>query len=245
MLVHHSLHHLTSCIVIHKYIKNLLPHQVYYTCPTAPGEYLRARGRGRGSGRPAEFHKRLVLEGEEAPQDDDEDDEEALERQQRYSRRQLGTNADRYVEPEPELGPDGRAEVDLAVFLEKQRISDVPTPWVPPEVDEDDVDHSLAHMLPRSGAVPSKKGKVEQIEWDDKLDELSREKAAAEAVWDLKTRFRAKSERMRSKPVRDIASERKTVSYVDAPALPIAEGEATQPKDPMKEMEDFLDDLLT
>lgn len=69
------------------------------------GKYLRARGRGRG-GRPAEFHQRLVLEGEQAV-DLDPDSEEAKELQQKYSRRHIGSNADRYQELEPELDSDG------------------------------------------------------------------------------------------------------------------------------------------
>ncbi len=68
------------------------------------GKYLRARGRGRGRGRPAEFGRRLVLEDEE---DVELEEEEAKELEQKYSRRQLGTNADRYVEPEPELDSEG------------------------------------------------------------------------------------------------------------------------------------------
>ena len=68
------------------------------------GKYLRARGRGRGRGRPAEFGKRLLLEGE---MPDDMDEEEIAEMQQKYSRRQLGTNVDRYKEPEPELDSEG------------------------------------------------------------------------------------------------------------------------------------------
>ena len=71
------------------------------------GKYLRARGR-RGHNRPAEFHKRLLLEGEGTPAEDDEEaTEAAAENARKYSRRQLTTNADRYEEPEPELGPDG------------------------------------------------------------------------------------------------------------------------------------------
>lgn len=49
--------------------------------------------------------------------------------------------------------------------------------------DEDGIDHSLAHLT--SGldlADGSKKGRVQQIEWDNSLAELSREKAAAEAT---------------------------------------------------------------
>ncbi|KAJ7132670.1 hypothetical protein C8R46DRAFT_1235623 [Mycena filopes] len=69
------------------------------------GKYLRARGRGRGLGRPAEFGKRLVLEGEE--EDEEEAAERAAELAQKFSRRQLGTNADRYAQPEPVPDSDG------------------------------------------------------------------------------------------------------------------------------------------
>lgn len=70
------------------------------------GKYLRARGR-RGYGRPAEFSKRVLLEGEGAPADDEEAQQIAAENAIKYSRRQLASNADRYDEPEPELGSDG------------------------------------------------------------------------------------------------------------------------------------------
>ena len=62
-------------------------------------------GRGRAYGRPAEFTERLVLDGEEQVE---LDPEEAEELRRKYARKQLGSNADRYVEPEPELGSDGR-----------------------------------------------------------------------------------------------------------------------------------------
>jgi hypothetical protein len=71
------------------------------------GKYLRSRGRGRGRGRVAEFTERLYLEGDRPAELDEED---AVEIQQKYSRRQLGTNADRYKEEEPELGSDGVLE---------------------------------------------------------------------------------------------------------------------------------------
>ena len=64
------------------------------------GKYLRARGR-RGYGRPAEFNKRLLLEGEGPPLDDEEAEQVAANAI-KYSRRQLGSNADRYEEPGPE-----------------------------------------------------------------------------------------------------------------------------------------------
>jgi hypothetical protein len=69
------------------------------------GKYLRARGRG-GRGRPAEFSTRLVLEGEKL---EEETEEETAERSRKFSRRELGSNADRYLEPEPEVGSDGKS----------------------------------------------------------------------------------------------------------------------------------------
>lgn len=96
------------------------------------------------------------------------------------------------------------------------------------DYDEGDVDTSLAHISSNNSRIPaqaaSKKGKVEEIAWDETLDEMTREKQAAEATWgqhighdfisthliinfsllfciDLKSRFRAKSEKLRAKPV--------------------------------------------
>jgi len=69
--------------------------------------------------------------------------------------------------------------------LERQRLDDELGPSIPaPAEDDDDVDRSLAHFStkPREGAS-SRKGKVQQIQWDTELEEMSREKAAAEAHW--------------------------------------------------------------
>ncbi|KAF9040038.1 hypothetical protein BJ165DRAFT_1416442 [Panaeolus papilionaceus] len=176
------------------------------------GKYLRARGRG-GRGRPAEFGTRLLLEGE-GKQELDEEEEAELKQElaAKYGRRGLGTNADRYKEEEPELDSDGEAivepEVDLSTFLEKQRIAEdigpVASAKEKKDYDENDVDTSISHMLASRGIskpIVPQKGKVEVIEWDEKLDEMTREKKAAEATWDLKTRFRAKSEKLKTKPV--------------------------------------------
>lgn len=71
------------------------------------GKYLRAKGR-RGTGRPAEWKQRLVLDGEGPDDEDDEETKEAREEMSiKYSRRQLGSNADRYKEEEPELDSEG------------------------------------------------------------------------------------------------------------------------------------------
>ncbi|KAF7976555.1 hypothetical protein HWV62_6213 [Athelia sp. TMB] len=254
------------------------------------GKYLRARGRGGGRGRPAEFGTRLLLEGEK-PLDLDPESEEAIaarEYQQRFSKRQLGSNADRYPEPEPTLNSDGAVfvphiasfvdigpkstgeeevepEVDLSSFLERQRISDASfgPSSAPPPPDDDEVDTTLAHISSRpQGPAPSKKGNVHTIEWDKMLEEMTREKAAAEAAWDLKTRFKAKSEKLRSKPITQAGRERKPGStrgplsasilsnlgfrpekVSEAPLLP-TELAAQPSRDPKHEMEDFLDDLL-
>ncbi|KAH6886145.1 hypothetical protein BKA70DRAFT_1390525 [Coprinopsis sp. MPI-PUGE-AT-0042] len=208
------------------------------------GKYLRARGRGhRGGGRPAVFKERLLLEGE-GPGDDEEDEEEKAERLAKFSRRQLGTNADRYAEEEPELGSDGEPivepEVDLSEFMERQRISDEPSPALvldSKSYDDDEVDSSLAHISSKSIRSPvDRKGKVQQVEWDRELDEMTKEKAAAEAQWDLKHRFKAKSEKLKAKPIFKSTRERQAEKYEQAPELP---------KDPKDEMESFLDDLLS
>ncbi|KAJ3752263.1 hypothetical protein EV360DRAFT_55528 [Lentinula raphanica] len=216
------------------------------------GKYLRARGRGRGFGRPAEFSKRLLLEGEE---DVEEDEEEAAEHQAKYSRRHLGTNADRYKEPEPELDSDGEPivepEVDLSAFLEKQKLSSDPSEALQPAENEDDVDHSLDNLTTTKKAA-NLKGKTQQIEWDDSLEDLLREKAAAEATRELKNRFKARSDKLRTsdRPTQSGTRNKKKdkvciieLSCVDAPPLPIPENE--RPKTEMEQMEDFLDDLLS
>lgn len=74
------------------------------------GKYLRARGRGHSFGRPAEFMKRLVLEGETP---EDLDPEEAEEVRHRYAKRQLVSNADRYAEEEPQRDSDGACPLVL------------------------------------------------------------------------------------------------------------------------------------
>ena len=87
--------------------------------------------------------------------------------------------------------PIREPEVDLTSFLEKQRISDDVGPAFfsslskqDGDVDED-VDASLAHISSNPAVAKmqsSKKGKVQQIEWDEELDEINREKKAAEAT---------------------------------------------------------------
>lgn len=78
--------------------------------------------------------------------------------------------------------------MDLSRFLEKQRLADAPllaTGLEQNDRDDDDVDTSLAHISSKPlslGSGASRKGKVEQIVWDDELDKMSQEKAAAEAA---------------------------------------------------------------
>ena len=64
------------------------------------GKYLRARGRGHGrGGRPAEWRERLVLEDEQLVELDP-DSEEVKAFNQKYARRVLESNANRYEERE-------------------------------------------------------------------------------------------------------------------------------------------------
>ncbi|TCD63139.1 hypothetical protein EIP91_005898 [Steccherinum ochraceum] len=211
------------------------------------GKYLRARGRGRGRGRGAVWSERLVLEGE---QDAELDEEEQAELQAKYSRRQLGTNADRYAEPEPELNSDGEPivepEVDLSSFLARQKLVDDP-PSPPLPEDDDDVDTSI--QIHSTSAVPvnDKKGKIQEIEWDESLEKMRQEKAAADAARDLKQRFRSKAalEKARASTVaaRGRASTKGNAKqYVQAPELP--SDTPLPPKNEKENLEDFLDDLL-
>lgn len=77
--------------------------------------------------------------------------------------------------------------MDLTSFLDKQRSSDIPSSALLSTLDDredQEVDHTISHISShRSSVAPSRKGKVEQIDWDTQLDEMSREKAAAEATW--------------------------------------------------------------
>lgn len=76
-------------------------------------------------------------------------------------------------------------EVDLSEFLAKQKLApDEDIVQKPPD-DDEEIDHSLAH-LSTATAQPkqvSKKGQVQKITWDKDLEEMSREKAIAEANW--------------------------------------------------------------
>ncbi|KAG1857732.1 hypothetical protein DFJ58DRAFT_726856 [Suillus subalutaceus] len=93
------------------------------------------RGKSRGGlGKYLRAHE-VVVESISIP-----DSEEAKELQQKYARRHLGSNADRYyAEPERELDSDGEEirepEIDLSSFLARQRLSDVPTVVAVPRVN--------------------------------------------------------------------------------------------------------------
>lgn len=218
------------------------------------GKFLRARGR-RGGGRPAEFGKRLVLEGEEQ---EETDEEEIAAQVQKYARRQMGTNADRYVEEEPELGSDGEPvvepEVDLTAFLARQRLQEdcTPNPSSVPPVDEAelaDIDHSLSHIGSGTRVNPSssneRKGNVQTIAWDQDLEDMRREKDTADAQRELRGRFRVKvhKDEAQLKTPRSLPSKKSNKSKVaEAPPLP---GEVGPAEGSKEEMEGFLDDLLS
>jgi hypothetical protein len=79
-------------------------------------------------------------------------------------------------EPEP--------EVDLSAFLARQRLE--PDDTIVSKPDDDEVDHTLSHLPSTSNTSKSRKNNVHIVEWDASLDELKREKEAAEAVRGLK-----------------------------------------------------------
>ncbi|KDQ18662.1 hypothetical protein BOTBODRAFT_517974 [Botryobasidium botryosum FD-172 SS1] len=197
------------------------------------GKAMRARGRGNYRGRPAEFGTRLVLGGEEKLTEEEEE-EIARELREKYAKRKLGTNTDRYEEEQdPEAEPE--PEVDLSTFLSKQRealtVKKIEAAqYLHDDDDDDDVDHTLSHLSSKM-ATPSvrnsraRKGKQQEIEWDNSMEQMAQEKSKADALRDIKSRFEKKGsksqDRNRGKPF-----------SIPAPDEP-------------ESMEQFLDDLLT
>jgi hypothetical protein len=74
-------------------------------------------------------------------------------------------------------------EVDLSAFLARQRMGDQSKLFGQATTDkDDDVDPSLAHINPNSSnKLPSKKGKIQRIEWDASLEEMEHNKNVAQA----------------------------------------------------------------
>jgi hypothetical protein len=71
----------------------------------------------------------------------------------------------------------------LSAFLERQRLEDAPTlSLVPSMVEDDDVDHSLTHITSNPlHERQSRKGNVQEIEWDASLEAMQRDKNIAQA----------------------------------------------------------------
>jgi len=211
------------------------------------GKYLRARGR-RGTGRPAEFVTRLNPEDENGAEEEDSGAEDQLKK---YAKRQIETNAHRYEEPEVDLNSEEQSEpeVDLSSFLAKQRLTDpdLRTPHDQPTENEDDVDDSLYHITSYSSQLRPCKNRVQTIEWDESLNELKLEKESADAVRDLKSRFRQNQPKLA--PSKTLREPRKVDKAEDSrhllkPDVSVDDQEL-EPKVANKaEMEDFLDDLL-
>ncbi len=74
-------------------------------------------------------------------------------------------------------------QIDLSSFLNRQLNIDVDAPILHTnDIDDDDVDHTLAHISSHGIIDPNHgKGKIEEIEWDNDMDEMTREKAVADA----------------------------------------------------------------
>ena len=72
-------------------------------------EHTHARGLGYRRGPAPRYQERLTPDGVQSEQ---LDEAEATELEARYASRNIGTNADRYEEPEPEIGPDGMNSIE-------------------------------------------------------------------------------------------------------------------------------------
>jgi len=207
------------------------------------GKRIRASARGRGRGRPAEFGARLVLEDEQTVE---LDEDEVRERQAKYGRRALNSNADRYAEPEPDPEDEPEPEVDLTGFLAKQRAADDQ-----PLLHEDDskaqndyrgeeIDESLIQFSSAAKAESNdRKGNVQKVEWTAEMETMHQEMQAADAIRDLKSRLQGSSV-LRNPPNKSSRPQKRGKS-------PVADhrGEAIQDANSQGEMEAFLDDLLS
>ena len=72
----------------------------------------------------------------------------------------------------------------MSAFLARQKLISPDEPSGPREPnDEEEIDQSLAHLSTSTSQQnrQSKKGQVQSIAWDKDLEELSREKATADA----------------------------------------------------------------
>ncbi|QRW04306.1 hypothetical protein RhiLY_03305 [Ceratobasidium sp. AG-Ba] len=128
--------------------------------PTAPEVSIAlSRGRGKRGG----FGKRSCTR---SWRNEELDEEEAERERIKYSRRNLGSNADRYEEKEPDPDEEPEPEIDLSAKDES----------------DDDIDHSLAHFGSQA-PLTTRKDKKGVIEWDESLEAMKQEKEKAEAVW--------------------------------------------------------------
>lgn len=125
-------------------------------------------------------------------------------------------------------------EIDLTVFLARQKLEDAYTidnleDPVRYDADDDDIDTSLANFSITATArdTNTRKGKVQTIEWNEELEIMSREKAAADAhrgtvydiechgfisltiYVDMKARFRDKIEKQTFRPAQKTQPARK------------------------------------
>jgi hypothetical protein len=86
--------------------------------------------------------------------------------------------------------PIAEPEVDLGAFLARQRLQDHATgdpSSVPPPNEETlaDIDTSLTHIGTTKSRQPAdrndRKGKLQILDWDEELEDMKREKNAADA----------------------------------------------------------------
>ncbi|KAG8941409.1 hypothetical protein FRC04_004202 [Tulasnella sp. 424] len=220
------------------------------------GKGQRARGK-RGFGRPAAFGTRLYLEGDKVRKDETEMTEEELEQAQedarKYGRRDLGSNAHRYDEPEETEKADGEEEeepepeIDLSKFLEKQRLAPDDDNGVLSSrrgADDDDIDHSLDNLLdPSVRRNADGRKHIETVEWTQEMEAMAQEKSQADAARDLASRFRSRVEKQAPTKSSQKSSKAKAASEsveVD-PTVDLF-----TPKVEVKPQtdQDFLDDLL-
>lgn len=188
-----------------------------------------------------------------------------------FARRQLASNAHRYLEPEPDPNLEAEPEIDLTKFVEKQQTriaaeeARKQARGGKREEEEEDVDASFEHLFQHSSAakgvghssssrsassINRLTGKPTKVFIEDRstlgLDELDNERKKADASRDLIARFSAAQLDSSNKPAGTARNKRPLIRSKLTHSTAKTSASLSNPKElvlPLDD-EDFLDEVL-
>ncbi|OAV95817.1 hypothetical protein PTTG_05876 [Puccinia triticina 1-1 BBBD Race 1] len=177
-----------------------------------------------------------------------------------FSRRQLASNAHRYLEPEPDPNEEPEPEIDLTYFVEKHRTKIEAEEVRSKEPDEEqDVDQSFDHLFKHSTrpghvqhslsstGIHGSAGKPAKVFIEDSsslgLEELDNERKKADATRELIARFSA--HQLGPKTTGPPKPNRRPLAR-QKPKLNTPNPPSSNPKELVHPLddEDFLDEVL-